>query len=114
MRIAALVFLSFAVFFGAMLIIPGRAVLRRLPRRIAAATHGLAGATGLGLFFWATMAGATQATWFAIGLLTTGLIAGLAIFVTCRHRRMSPALILALHIIFAGMGYMLCVGLILS
>ncbi len=115
MLVAALCLLSLAVMLGAVLVIPRRASLTCIRRRTAAATHGALGASGLCVFLWIVGTGATtQAQWLVAGLLFAGLLAGLAIFATCRHARPPPALVLALHVVFAGMGYLLFVGLILS
>jgi hypothetical protein len=115
-RMLAAVFslLSLAVLVGAILLTPQRTLLAGLPRRTVAATHGTLGALGLAGALWAARLGATQATWLAIALLAGGLIAGGTIFVTCRHRRNPPPLTLALHVVFAGIGYLLFVGLVLS
>jgi hypothetical protein len=113
--IAAVLFLlSLTVLVGAILLTPQRTLLARWPRRTVAATHGTLGALGLAGALWTARLGATQAIWLAIALLAGGLIAGGTIFVTCRHRRNPPPLILALHVVFAGIGYLLVVGLFLS
>lgn len=114
MKIAALVVLSIAVAFGLMLLMPRQPLSSRLPRRHAAAMHGAAGAAGLAIFILAAGSGAPRILWLAGVLLCAGLIVGVTMFLTGRHRRAPPALILALHVVFAGIGYLLCVGSILN
>ena len=115
MLAVALALLSLAALVGAILLTPRRAILARVPRSTTAAAHGVLGASGLAAFlFVAGTQTGSQTIWLAIGLLTAGLIGGITIFVTGRHRRPPPVLLLALHIVFAGMGYLLFVGLLLS
>jgi hypothetical protein len=112
---SALAVLSLAVFLGAILLMPRRPLLLRIPRRTAAVTHAALGTIGLaGFILGASTGPISQVSWLPIGLVAAGLIAGIMIFARCRHRLAPPVLILALHIFFAGMGYLLIAGLILS
>jgi hypothetical protein len=111
-----LTLLAITIVLGATLLIPQGAALVRISRRRLAATHGICGAFALVVVIWraSAMAQVSQPTWFAIALVSAGLIVGIMIFVTCRHRRRPSALLLALHIVFAGIGALLVAALLLS
>jgi high-affinity Fe2+/Pb2+ permease len=112
MLVLAFSLLSVAVLFGAALLMPDTPNRASLSRGTTAAVHGSVAVTGLGIFLSAIATRTSSLAWMAIGLLAVGLIVGVVIFVT-RPRRPGP-LILALHVVFAGMGYLLLAGLMLG
>jgi hypothetical protein len=55
-----------------------------------------------------------QNRWTAAAFLTTGFAIGLADYALTRHKRSPPPLALALHILFAGLGFLFFAAIVLS
>jgi hypothetical protein len=116
MLIFAFSIVSAAVLLGAVLLAVSRPRLGRLPRARLAATHGSLGILGLIAILYRAGVGTDrpQAMALVIGLLAVGLMAGATIYAMRRARRRPPPLVFALHVLFAGMGYLLFAGLSLG
>ncbi len=117
MLIAILAALICTVVLGAILLIPKARNASFLSRSIVASTHGILGALGLaGSVWWLEQTGQTSASiaQTAIGLTGAGLVLGIVIFFMARHRQKPPDLTLTSHVIFAGMGAVVIMGLILG
>jgi hypothetical protein len=105
-----------AVVLGVLLLMPKALKTGFFSRSIVAGTHGILGAIGFTSYlFWLahTSDAIPSIVRTAVVLTGLGLALGAASFVATRHKSKPPDLILLAHVVFAGMGALVIVGLIL-
>jgi hypothetical protein len=105
-----------AMRLGVYLLMPGPRRLMVFSRSKSTALHGLLGTFGFACYIYMLTQTAEQASmlvWTAVSLVAIGLVLGIAIYAMTRHMHSRPDLILTSHVIFAGMGALVIVALVL-
>jgi hypothetical protein len=116
MSMVALALLMMAISLGAYMLIPSSKKRALLSRSSLAAIHGLFGTLGLAAYLSILAVARNEISmlvWTAASLTTIGFIFGAALFLQRRYTQNKPDLILTSHIIFAGMGALVIVVLLL-
>ena len=116
MLLASLAFFAVAVVLGGLLLMPRLHASRAVRRGALALGHGALGAVGLAFLYGGLMRSPHEnpVGWVAAVLISVGLSAGAFIYLATRRGRRAPVLVIALHIIMAGMGTMIAIGFVLS
>ena len=116
MFVAAFSLLSAAALLGVILLAPSLPVRGRLRRSLLAATHGIVGTAAIVVTTWGLRTGpkVSSIIWSGYTLVAVGFCLGLTVFALSTLRQKVPALIVPLHVLFAGMGYLVLAGLVLA
>jgi len=109
--------LILTVGLGAYLLVPRSQNRMMSARAKLAVTHGLLGTLGFAGYVWMLSRSYEEASllvWTAVSLLAIGLGLGIAIYLITRYRPSgSHDLVLMSHVIFAGMGALIILALVL-